>query len=94
MGKKSDIIKGKDEEIAALTERLSATQEELVELRDSHDADKHSWKQKEKALLMEKEALQNEVEVLTEMHERLLLRVQAESAAYAARVPAEEQREK
>ena len=94
MGKKSaamqEIIDGKDVEIAALTERLSALQEELSDLRND-DADKRkSWEMKEKALNMELEALQHEVEVITEMHERILLRVQADNAALATRIPVKE----
>jgi ribosomal protein S15P/S13E len=87
MGKKSDLISGKEEEIALLTERIEAVNAEINELREDQESERKSWVQKERAMLMETDALKHEIEVITEMHSRLLLRVQAESAAYAARIP-------
>ena len=74
--------------IASKNDEIQSLASTLGEVREQIESERKTWTQKEAASLMKLEALEHEVDTLTEMHDRLLLRVKAESAAYSSRLPA------
>jgi hypothetical protein len=77
------------EAIASLKEEIQLLNTTLAEVRSENERKAKSHANEIERLITKSEMQQEEIDLAGEMHARIMLKVQAESAAYATRIPPE-----